>query len=72
MPSNFDELTDMWEGQGYVNSSAKRLIIYTPDAYPWTDIATNWENSIHYPSKAGDGLADFDYQEILNQIAASV
>lgn len=62
----------MWDGQGFMNHSAKRLIVYAPDAYAWTDIANNWENTIHFPSKAGDGLADFDYQEILNQIANSV
>ena len=72
IPANFDELTDDWEGQSYMSQTAKRLIIYAPDAYPWTDIANNWENVIHYSSKAGDGLADVDYQEILSAIASSV
>jgi len=72
LPQNLDELTDDWEGQSYMSQTAKRLIIYAPDAYPWTDIANNWENVIHYSSKAGDGLADVDYQEILSAIASSV
>lgn len=72
LPANLDELTDDWEGQSYMSQTAKRLIIYAPDAYPWTDIANNWENVIHYSSKAGDGLADVDYQEILSAIASSV
>ncbi|MBI3174518.1 MAG: VWA domain-containing protein [Chloroflexi bacterium] len=72
MPSNFDELADMWDGQGFVNHAAKRLIIYAPDAYAWTDIATNWEMALHFPSKGGEGLADIEYGEILDQIVRSV
>lgn len=72
MPTNFDELTDMWEGQGYMNASAKRLIIFSPDAYAWTDIENHWNQTLHYASKAGDGLADVDYQTILDVIANSV
>ena len=72
MPANFDELTDMWEGQEHTNLAWKRLLLYTPDAYPWTDISNNWENTLHFTSKAGDGLADTDYGEILDSIARSV
>jgi len=72
MPANFDDLTDMWEGQTYMNRASKRLLMYTPDAYPWTDMANSWENCLHFTSKAGAGLADADYNEILDQIARSV
>lgn len=72
MPKNFDELTDMWEGQGLMNNAAKRLILFAPDAESWTEIANNWDNVIHYPSKAGTGLGDIDYATILSTIAESV
>jgi hypothetical protein len=72
MAKDFNELTDWWEGDAYLGASAKRLIIFSPDAYPWTDIATNWSNSIHYPSAAGEGLSDVDYTSILDAIANSV
>jgi len=72
MPANFDDLTDMWEGQTYVHLASKRLLLYTPDAYPWTDIANNWEHCLNFTSKAGEGLADKDYSEILDAIARSV
>lgn len=72
MPADFDQLTDMWEAGQYISSAAKRLIIYSPDAYAWTDIANYWENTIHYPSKAGEGLSELDYQTILDAIANSV
>ncbi len=71
IPTNFDELTDLWDGQ-YMSKASKRLIMYAPDAYPWTDIANHWENTIQYPSKAGDGLNELDYKTILDTIAGSV
>lgn len=71
IPKNFDELTDLWDGQT-MNRAAKRLILYSPDAYAWTDIANHWENTIQYPSKAGEGLSEIDYQTILDAIANSV
>ena len=73
LPKTFDELTDLWEdNQGVLERSAKRLIIYGPDSYAWTDIGNHWNNSIHYPSKAGEGLNDIDYKTILDAIAHSV
>jgi hypothetical protein len=72
MPANFDELTDMWEGQSHTELSAKRLVIFAPDAYAWTDIANNWSNNLHYSSQAGAGLADVDYKEIIDVVAGSV
>ena len=46
MPKNLNDLTDMWEGQSHMSSSAKRLILYAPDSYPWTDIEMHWTNTI--------------------------
>jgi hypothetical protein len=71
IPANFDELTDLWDGQ-YMSHASKRLIIYSPDAYAWSDIANHWDNTIQYPSKAGEGLSEIDYQTILDAIASSV
>src|SRR5205085_1299139 len=39
MPKNLDELTDRWDGQEGMEHPAKRLIIYAPDAEPWSEIA---------------------------------
>jgi hypothetical protein len=73
VPASFDELTDLWSGQsGPMEGSAKRLILYAPDAYPWTDISNYWDNVIHHPSRGGDGLSDVDYHTILDVIAQSV
>ncbi|AAZ54637.1 hypothetical protein Tfu_0599 [Thermobifida fusca YX] len=72
IPEDFDELTDMWEGQEYMDASAKRLILYAPDALGWTEIANHWENVIHFPSQGGNGLEEVDYSTILDTIANSI
>jgi len=73
-PSNINELYDTWEGgqTGGMEHSAKRLLMYAPDCEPWRGISDLWSNTLHFPSRAGDGLEDFTFAEILNQIASSV
>lgn len=75
MPKNLDELTNWWEDEqsGIMPSrTAKRLVIFAPDASSWTDIGLNWGNTIHHPAKAGLGLSDVDYETILATIANSI
>jgi hypothetical protein len=72
MPADFDGLTDLWEGQEVMDANAKRLLLFTPDAYAWTDISNHWENALHYPSKAGAGLSEVDYGTILESIVNSI
>ncbi|MFI5709005.1 VWA domain-containing protein [Kribbella sp. NPDC051620] len=72
LPANFDELTDWWEGQSYVNKNDKRLILFTPSAAGWSEIVTHWEQTIHLASQAGAGLAEHEYSTILGAIANSV
>jgi hypothetical protein len=72
MPANLDELTDMWEGQTYMDDNAKRLIIYAPDAAGWSEIGPGWNRTLHFPSRGGDGLSDLEYGEILDAIANSI
>lgn len=72
MPKDFDELTDLWEGQEVMDANAKRLVIFAPDAYAWTDISGHWESVLHYPSNSGTGLSEIDYHTILESIANSV
>lgn len=74
MPKNFDELTDWWEDEqgGKMSKSAKRLVIFAPDASSWTEIGLNWNNTIHHPAKAGQGLEEVDYETILSTIVNSI
>ena len=71
MPADLNALTDWWSGQS-MSASAKRLILFTPDAEPWTSIATDWEQVVHVPSQAGQGLAECDYETILATIKNSI
>jgi hypothetical protein len=71
MPKDFNELTDLWEGQK-LSLSAKRLLLFTPDSTVWTDMPIHWQNVIHYPSKASNGLEKLTYQEIISAIVNSV
>lgn len=85
MARDFRELTEWWENDqsGYMNRRAKRLILYTPNKnedskydavkeYPWENIVNNWNNVIHFPSVAGEGLKEIQYQEILSAIVQSI
>lgn len=74
MPKDFDELTNWWDDEqsGKMQKSAKRLVIFAPDASAWTEIGINWNNTIHHPAKAGAGLEDVDYETILSTIVNSI
>lgn len=65
MARNLGELYDWWEEMGY----SKRLILLTPNVNSWRWISDNWEFTLHYPSVAGEGLHDRDYESILNCMA---
>lgn len=73
LPKTFDALTDMWFGE--MDDKARRLVIFAPEAYPWSEICPEqggFDNAIHYPSRGGVGLSDVDYKQIINLIANSI
>jgi hypothetical protein len=74
IPKTFDQLTDQWDDpQGLVMEyAAKRLLLYAPDVYPWNVISANWDNVLHFPSRAGHGLSDIQFDQIIDAIAGSV
>jgi hypothetical protein len=62
IPSSLDDLTDQWNE---LSTSAKRIIIFAPDVYPWSVISNSWENSIFFAAEAGKGLLEVEMDEIL-------
>jgi hypothetical protein len=70
LPDSMDELAEQWES--IMAPRAKRLIIFAPETYPSSDIATNWDNVIMAPTSSGAGLSDIEYRSILGSIATSV
>ncbi|MEV6051851.1 vWA domain-containing protein [Streptomyces sp. NPDC052107] len=77
VPRSLDELFEQW---GYARSqtavmeqSAKRLVLFAPDQAPWSDpIAEEWDLTLHFASKAGQGLEEFEMDEIIETIANSL
>jgi von Willebrand factor type A domain len=70
---------DLFEEWGYQSSqssvmenSAKRLLLFAPDEEPWRGIADNWNNTIFFPSQAGDGLDEWEMDEIIQTIVNSL
>ena len=74
IPGSLDELTDRWDGNQSVrlSKSARRLLIFGPDAYPWNIIGDAWGQTVWLPSQAGKGLEDVEYATILDTIVNSI
>ncbi|MFC7884538.1 vWA domain-containing protein [Streptomyces sp. NPDC057376] len=77
IPRSLDDLFEQW---GYARSqtavmeqSAKRLVLFAPEQAPWSDpIAEEWDLTLHFASKAGQGLEEFEMDEIIETIANSL
>jgi len=69
LPRNLDDLTELWAGQPM---ASRRLLLYAPDCYPWNLIAASWDQTLHFPSVAGHGLAEHEFSEILDTLSNSV
>lgn len=75
MARDIRELSTWWGGaqqNGFVDNNAKRLLLFAPDAPDWNVISQNWDNVLHFPSEAGKGLANLEYEEIINTISNSI
>ena len=75
MAKDFNELTQWWgdaQNDGYMDYHSKRLVLFAPNKNYWSNIADNWGNVIFFPSKAGDGIGDYEYREIIDLIVNSI
>ena len=74
MPQSMDELTDMWDAPqvAVMAKASKRLILFAPDCEIWDNISNSWNECIHWPAKAGEGLSEADYNTILDTIMNSI
>jgi len=68
MPKNLPELGEWWEE---MKVSAKRLVVFAPNGYPWDDIAASLENVIYIPITASDGCCEIDFDEVVNALVLS-
>jgi hypothetical protein len=76
LAADANELFEEWGHQGgqsaVMENSAKRLLMFAPDAEPWLGIAEDWNNTLFFPSKAGEGLEEYEMDEIIQVIANSL
>jgi len=75
MAKDFNELTSWWgdcQNRGFIDQNAKRLLLFAPNAPYWQTISDNWDNVIHFPSKAGMGLREIDYKQIIDSISNTI
>ena len=75
MAKDFNELTAWWgdrQNSGFINQNAKRLLLFAPDGPYWNTISDTWDNVIHFPSIAGEGLGEFDYAQIIDSISNTI
>lgn len=76
MPRSMNELFGQWgfphSQEPVMENSAKRLLLFAPEASPWVEIADDWNNTLFFPSKAGEGLEEWEMDEIINTIANSL
>lgn len=72
--SNLDDLSDSWNEpqSGSLRANARRLLVYGPDCTDWNMLSEGWDEVMHFPSRAGDGLSEHDYDAILEILAASI
>jgi hypothetical protein len=76
MPRDLDELMEWWgyarSQEALMENSAKRLVLFAPEDEPWNGIGQEWNFTMHFPSRAGQGLEEFELDEIINTIANSL
>lgn len=75
MASDIRELTAWWGDDsepGFMDQEAKRLILFAPDMPGWRQVSDNWDKVLHYTSKAGDGLKNVEYSQIISIVSQTI
>ena len=85
MPKDLSEFYNAWQGNSMnqdalgsegeatkLDPSGRRLVLFAPNAYPWTDMEVELEYTIRKPIEAGEGGAELDMGEVYSMIAYSL
>ena len=76
IPRSMDALFAHWgfaqSASALMENSAKRLLMFAPEVFPWMQIADDWNNTLFFPSEAGEGLQEYEMNEIIESIANSL
>lgn len=75
---SLEELSELWmasytqsDDKVLLHQSAKRLVIYAPQVYPWLDIYEAWDQVIYNPINQSE-LCFITMDDIINSIISSV
>ena len=76
MPKTLGELGAWWEGtdqefDSTYKPSAGRLVVFAPNAEPWTELAA-WNRYWHAPSKGDGGLDDINMSMVIDLLVGSI
>ena len=74
-PKDVVELEKRWgiigmNEHAVMDKSARRLVIFAPDKSPW-GVLESWPQVIWFPSAAGEGLSETEFEQICAGIASS-
>lgn len=75
MPGSLAELSGWWgsdNAPGVMDDRAKRLLLFAPEHPTWDTISKSWNNTIYFPSIAGEGLKEYEYKQIIDVISNSI
>ena len=70
VPETFNELGDWWDDK--MSESARRLLIWAPEEYPWKEIRDEWEEAEVNFSYAGEGATSDDWAHFIKSLCASI
>lgn len=85
MPKDLAEFYNAWQGnpdeqealgsngqESKLDPTGRRLVLFAPNAYPWSDMEVELEYTIRKPIEAGEGGAELDMGEVYSMIAYSM
>lgn len=75
MPKDFAQLSEWWEGEsqdfsGNYEITAGRLVIFAPDAEPWSEFQT-WTRTWYTATNPGEGMSEIDMGMIMEMLVKS-
>ena len=76
MPKDLTELTTSWSSQTdfapNLDCDGRRLVLFSPNAYPWTDIEMEWEKVIRKNINSESGGAEIEIADVYSLIVNSL
>lgn len=68
MPADLTGVQELWEGMDF---RAKRMVVFAPNVWPWTEIGL-WTSVDYKPSAAGSGIDTETFNSVIQTISGSV